>query len=267
MADGERAGDGGRVLYDDLAPWWPLFSAPADYAEEVAHYTAVRKGHCVTPPRTLLELGSGGGNNASPLKHAFRELTLVDRPPGMLAASRALNPECEHREGDMPTIRQDRRFDCVCVHDAICYATTLDDVRRVVETVYVHCEPGGAALFTPDFVRESFCASTEHGGHDAADGRGARYLEWTWDPDPGDTTYVADYAILTREADGTLRIYHDQHVEGLFATGDWTSILADVGFVPHALTHRHPDVSYDSVSFLGVKPTLPGGRRPAMHTR
>jgi hypothetical protein len=83
----------------------------------------------------------------------------------------------------------------------------------------------------------------------------------------GDTTYVADYAILTRGAHGTLRIYHDRHVEGLFATGDWTSILTDVGFIPHALTHRHSDVSYDSVSFLGVKPTLPGGRRPTMHTR
>ena len=56
----------------------------------------------VCAPRTVLELGSGGGNNASHLKAQFR-MTLVDRSPGMLAVSRALNPECEHVEGDCAT--------------------------------------------------------------------------------------------------------------------------------------------------------------------
>lgn len=41
----------------------------------------------------MLELGSGGGNNASHLKrHAA--MTLVEPAPGMRTVSAALNPDC-----------------------------------------------------------------------------------------------------------------------------------------------------------------------------
>jgi len=88
-------------LYTDLASWWPLLSDPDgdDYAEEAAFARQVLIDACDAPPRTLLELGSGGGNNASHLKAHF-QLTLVDLSPDMLAVSRALNPECDHVEGD-----------------------------------------------------------------------------------------------------------------------------------------------------------------------
>jgi len=46
---------------------------------------------------------------------------LVDKSPGMLEVSRALNPECEHVEGDMRTVRLGREFDLVFVHDAVAY--------------------------------------------------------------------------------------------------------------------------------------------------
>jgi SAM-dependent methyltransferase len=46
----------------------------------------------------VLELGSGGGNNASHLKARF-EMVVVEPSPAMLAVSRALNPECEHEHG------------------------------------------------------------------------------------------------------------------------------------------------------------------------
>ena len=82
-----------------------------------------------------------------------------------------------------------------------------------IETAFVHCQPGGAALFAPDHVRENFQASTDHGGHD--DGRrGLRYLEWTWDPDPSDSTYLVDYAYLLRDGDGSVQVEWDRHIEG-----------------------------------------------------
>ena len=72
-------------LYCELAAWWPLMSAPADYQEEAGFYTEILREAC--DPRTVLELGSGGGNNASHMKAHF-QLTLVDRSNGMLAVSR-----------------------------------------------------------------------------------------------------------------------------------------------------------------------------------
>jgi SAM-dependent methyltransferase len=230
----------GPRLYGELAEWWPLLSAPADYAEEAAFHRGLLLQVCERPCRTLLELGSGGGNNASHLK-AWFSMVLVDRSPAMLQVSRALNPECEHVEGDMRSVRLGRQFDGVFVHDAVVYMTTEADLRRAIETAYVHCRPGGAALFAPDHVRESFRASTDHGGHDGPK-RGLRYLEWTWDPDPADSSYVVDYAYLLREGDGSIRVEWDRHVEGLFARADWLRLLSEVGFQPKVAPFEHSEL-------------------------
>ena len=55
-------------LYTDLASWWHLLPDPVDYADEAAFCAQALTDACVQPPRTLLELGSGGGNNVSHLK-------------------------------------------------------------------------------------------------------------------------------------------------------------------------------------------------------
>jgi hypothetical protein len=168
-------------------------------------------------------------------------MVLVDRSPGMLQVSRALNPECEHIEGDMRSVRLERQFDCVFVHDAVAYMTTEADLRSAIETAYAHCRAGGAALFAPDHVRENFRASTDHGGHDGAD-RALRYLEWTWDPDPADSSYVVDYAYLLRESDGSVHVEWDRHVEGLFARADWLRLLSEVGFEPKVVPVEHSEL-------------------------
>lgn len=214
-------------LYDDLAGWWPLFSAPAEYAEEAALFHQVLGESCNPPPRTLLELGSGGGNNALHLK-AHYALTLSDVAPHMLSVSRSLNPECEHIEGDMRTLRLGRTFDAVFVHDAIGYMTGEADLRAALLTAFVHCRPGGVALFVPDHVRETFAPGTDQGGEDG-DGRSVRWLEWMCDADSSGSTYCVDYAILLREGSST-RVVHDRHTFGLFARADWLRLLREAGF-------------------------------------
>jgi trans-aconitate methyltransferase len=227
MSDGAR-------LYHELASWWPLLSAPSEYLEEATFFRELLVSACATPPRTLLELGSGGGSNAFHLKQHF-ELTLVDRAPGMLEVSRALNPECEHAVGDMRDVRLGRVFDGVFIHDAIDYMTSEAELRAVFDTAFVHCRSGGALLVAPDHVCETFEPATSHGGHDAADGRGARYLEWTFDPDPSDDTCVTDYAYLLRERDGFVRVVHERHLHGLFSRDTWLRLLREAGFEPRVV--------------------------------
>ena len=206
-------------FYDELSEWWPLFSPPGHYGEEAADLLR-RLGPIAAASPTLLELGSGGGSLAWHLKPHFK-LTLTDRSSGMLAANRAANPEAEHILGDMRTIRLGRHFDVVLVHDAICYATTPADVRATIETAAIHCRQDGVVAVLPDYVRETFTPGTDDGGEDAEDGRGFRYLEWRWDPDPLDDTYLVDYAFLLRDASGEVRVVHDRHVEGLFPLASW----------------------------------------------
>jgi SAM-dependent methyltransferase len=218
-------------LYDELAPWWPLVSAPEDYADEAAFFLPLLSEITSREEPTLLELGSGGGNNATHMKGAFKSVTLVDLSPKMLAVSRQLNPDCEHLEGDMRTLRLNRQFDAVFIHDAIDYMTTLDALREAVQTAFIHCKPGGMAMFVPDHIRETFEESSDHGG-ESAESRAVRYLEWSYDPDPSDTTVITDYVIALREGDQPIRVIHDQHVFGLFGRDEWLNLLAEVGFRP-----------------------------------
>jgi trans-aconitate methyltransferase len=216
-------------LYSELASWFHLLTHPADYAEEAELYRSLLVETC--DPETVLELGSGGGNNASHLKRHF-QLTLTDRSPDMLALSRSLNPECEHVLGDMRSLRLERLFDAIFVHDALAYLITEHDLGAAIETAYVHCRAGGAALLVPDYVRERFREETRHGGRDG-ESRGLRYLEWTRDPDPADTTYLVDFAYLLREQTGEVRVVHDRHLHGLFERSTWLRLLDMVGFDAH----------------------------------
>lgn len=249
-----EVGPTGYRLYDDLAEWWPLLSPPEDYAEEAGFFHSILAPPGDSPDRlTMLELGSGGGNNASFLKRHF-DLTLVDPSPGMLAHSRALNPECEHIAGDMRTLRLGRIFDRVFVHDAVCYMTTPADLLQAMETAFAHCRPGGLALFAPDYVAETFEESTDEGGANAADGRGLRYLEWVHDPDPDDTIYTVDYAYMLRTADGSVRVEHDRHREGLFSRDRWIDLMRQAGFEPRGVPYSHSDVDRELDAFVGRRP-------------
>ncbi len=219
-----------QKMYSELAVWWPLLSPAAEYQEEAAFFLPLLYDVTDHPPVTLLELGSGGGNNALYMKSAFSAVTLVDLSPYMLEASQQINPDCQHLQGDMRTVRLDRTFDVVFIHDAIDYMTTLDDLKQAMQTAFVHCKSGGMALFVPDAVRETYEDSTDHGGTDGEAGQGIRYLEWTYDPDVSDSTYITDYVVIFHESGLPVTVEHDQHILGLFADADWLRLLAEVGF-------------------------------------
>jgi len=239
-------------LYSELADWWPVLSSPEDYAEEAEIYYQAIIDSLSFSPQTFLELGSGGGNNASHLKKHFI-MTLVDLSPGMLQVSQKLNPECEHILGDMRTFRLERLFDVVFIHDAIVYMQTEEDLRQAIETAYIHCVPGGVALFAPDHTRENFRESTDHGGHDL-ENRRLRYLEWTYDPDPGDTTYISDMVYLFHDNAAEPRCVLDRYICGLFSQEDWIRLMVQVGFEAQVRPFDHSELEPDSsVFFLGIK--------------
>lgn len=256
MSTGHGSGPGGGLpdIYTLHAAWWPLFSSPASYAEEAAAYRDALVAASEPPHRTLLELGCGGGNNASYLKRDF-DLTLTDLSPGMLEVSRALNPECDHVLGDMRTLRLGREFDRVLLHDAVVWMRSREDLRAALQTAFAHCRPGGAALFAPDHLKETFSPRTSHGGHDGDDGRSLRYLKVQWDPDEADSTLVVDFAFMLRDPEGRVELVHDRHVEGVFSRDEWIELLEEVGFVP-STGHLPESLSSGSPVpfFLGVRP-------------
>jgi SAM-dependent methyltransferase len=232
-------------LYDALADWWAAISPPSEYSEEASLYIDMIQGAARGPVREVLELGSGGGNNASHMKRAFA-LTLVEPAEGMRELSRALNPECEHMAGDMRTVRLGRTFDAVFVHDAVMYMRTEDDLRAALTTVAAHLSPGGVALVAPDATADTFEEATEHGGGEDKSGRRARYLMWTLPPDPGGTSFETHYVFLLREPDGSMRTVQDVHHEGLFGRATWLGLFGEVGLSATQAPRTIEGVEYDS---------------------
>ena len=51
-------------MYGELASWFHLISHPDEYAAEADHVARIVDAVCGGAAKTLLELGSGGGNNA-----------------------------------------------------------------------------------------------------------------------------------------------------------------------------------------------------------
>jgi SAM-dependent methyltransferase len=239
-------------IYGDLAPWFHLLTAPEDYAGEAARYVSVLDAE-LPEAATLLELGSGGGNNASHLKQRYA-CTLSDLSPQMLTLSRSLNPECEHVLGDMRTVRLGRAFDVVFVHDAVMYLTTEDDLRACMETAFAHTRPGGVALFVPDCTRETFEPGTTHGGHDGDDGRALRHLEWTHAPDPGGTTFATDHVVVLVEPGAQPRVVHERHLYGLFPEHTWLHLLEGAGFTGRVVPGDPDDEESPQPLFVARRP-------------
>lgn len=242
---------GAAAFYTQLAAWWPLISPLEDYQQEAEYAARILR----TGPRevrSVLELGSGGGHNAKFLSQHFA-MTLVDLSGEMLEMSRHLNPGCRHEQGDMRTVRLNERFDALFVHDAVEYMTTEKDLQALLATAHCHLHPGGLALFLPDDVRETFEPSTDHGGSDAADGRGARYLEWSWDPDVDDSSVLTEYAFVLREANGTVTSVHETHETGLFATATWMRLIRDAGFEARVLREETDEDRTPRVVFTGLR--------------
>lgn len=216
-------------LYTDLAHLWPLLSPPEDYAQEtetirrVLHEKLGNKGRI-----SVLELGAGGGHALSHLTDEY-DCTAVDLSETMLDNCRQLNPTVTTHVGDMRTVRLNRAFDAVLIHDAIDYMLSEKDVRSALATAAAHLNPKGIVLVAPTYVRETFVDhQAEHDQHRRGD-LTLTYLSYVHDPDPADTTFEMLLNYVINEA-GRVRTIEDRHTCGLFSIEQWRAMMTDAGF-------------------------------------
>ena len=228
---------------------------PADHEDEATCYLQALD-RAAPPAETLLELGAGAGNNAFFLKQRFH-CTLTDISPEMQALSRELNRDCEHILGDMRSLRLDRTFDTVMIHDAVMYMTTEEDLRAAITTAFVN-EAGGAALFAPDCSAKH--SATTRLMRPTTVPRAAR-RRWAWDPDPTDDIFCVDYALLLRDGEDVTSV-HDHHVEGLFSRARWIHLLESVGYRVEMVDRPFDDETTDEIFLCRRDPSSGGGLTP-----
>lgn len=215
-------------LYKELAEWWPLMSPHTEYEEEAAIYAEIIQRHHPEVEKAI-EFGAGGGSNAFYLKQHF-SMVLTDLSPEMIAVSRQLNPDCRHLQGDMRTLDAGTGYDLVFIHDAITYFKEPADLIAVFRNAARHLAPDGLLFIMTDQFTETFIGGTYHGGIDK-EGRGMRYLEWTYDRDPSDHVTETHYLYMMRNEEGQVFTESDSSESGLFSMREWESLLKDAGFI------------------------------------
>ena len=131
------------------------------------------------------------------------------------------------------------------------YMTSEDELLAAARTAFAHTRPGGAAVFAPDYLRDTFEEKTDvHSGEDGA--LGLRCLQWSWDPDSSDDTFMSEYAFLLRSG-VEMKAVHDRHVEGLFAKSTWIHLLSGVGYQVEVAERSLGDGEFDEM-FLCRRP-------------
>ena len=159
-----------------------------------------------------------------------REVVLTDLSAEMLTVCQANNPNRECIAGDMRSLRLNRTFDAVLLHDAVMYLTSEADLQAAFDTAAAHLSDGGVLLVIPDVVHEQFQERAVSGG---TVGRpGVQIMEWHWDPDPNDTTHRLDVSVLFRDESGTMKSMHESHTLGLFPTSTFIRCLFNAGLTP-----------------------------------
>lgn len=240
-------------LYGDLAWLWPLVSDPADYAEEASFWRKALKEKLGPGKHHILELGVGGGNNLSHLTADF-QATAVDLSPGMLEHSKRLNPKVEHKVGDMRTVRLDRKFAAVIIHDAIGYMKSEEELESVIATAAAHLEPGGVFITAPDYIKENFPgARISHvvSKRDDID-FGFGFVEYDYDKDPDDNQ-CESLLIYIINRQGTIQVEHDLHTMGLFSIETWRKLFEQGGFSFETRDYPVEDDDRQRHLFVGVK--------------
>lgn len=220
---------GENRLYNDLAHLWPLMSPPEDYVEAAEHWKDALQDALGPGRHRLLELGVGGGHNLHHLT-AGHDAVAVDLSENMLAHSIRLNPSVEHHVGDMRSIRLNRTFDAVLIHDAISHMLTEYDLRAAFETAGAHLNPGGVLIMAPDHFTDTLVVPCANQQTRAKGESTLTYVEYLYDPDPRDNTYDMFLVFFIQQA-GKHRVECDHLVLGVFTKETWLRLLAQAGFV------------------------------------
>jgi len=237
-------------LYNDLVWLWPFLSPPEDYAGEAKHWRETLRGKLGPGKHHILELGVGGGHNLSHLTIDFKA-TAVDISEGMLAHSKKLNPDVEHIVGDMRTVRLNRKFDAVIIHDAISYMLTEDDLLKTFQTAAAHLDKGGIFITSPDFTAETFTDPMVHYSIRKGGEINLTHIDYTFDRDPDDTEIETVMTYYIREK-GDLRIEQDLHITGLFPMETWRRLFEKACFAFEVVDYPVHEDNRQGYLFVGV---------------
>lgn len=170
-------------------------------------------------PFSLLDLGTGGAHHLYHLTQNLSALqggVAVDLSPEMLQRAGQLAPQFETLCEDMTSLRLDRRFQLVTVHDSFCYLTSQEQVEKLFETICLHLCPEGLALVKVDAVADSYEGPYRYLTSFDEEEHEVTLTHYEWHRDPSDTVLEVIYLFLERRGQ-VVSSREERHHLGLFS--------------------------------------------------
>lgn len=134
-------------VFAAYSQYYDLLYRDKDYAGEARYVHELIEKHR-PGARTVLDLGCGTGRHAALLAERGYELTGVDLSEEMLKVARATAPQLSFVQGDVRSVRLNRKFDVVAsLFHVMSYQTTNADLRAALATLREHLSPGGMFVF------------------------------------------------------------------------------------------------------------------------
>ncbi len=142
-------------VFEKYARYYHLLYRDKDYAGEVKFVHHLLQSQAPTA-RSLLELGCGTGAHAVLLAREGYEVHGIDQSAEMLeqAQQRILTLSPAHKsklqfsQGDIRTVRLQRKFDAVIsLFHVFSYQVTNEDLQSAFATAKAHLHPGGILIF------------------------------------------------------------------------------------------------------------------------
>src|SRR5450432_1239591 len=149
-------------VFGSYSRYYDLLYQDKDYAGEASYIRSLILQHH-PHAQSLLDLGCGTGRHALLLAEEGYRVAGVDRSTEMLATAQAQLAKStpamaarrsasgaapEFFQGDVRTVRIDRKFDIVVsLFHVMSYQTTNDDLQAAFRTAAAHLSPGGLFIF------------------------------------------------------------------------------------------------------------------------
>lgn len=136
------------VFDSTYADAYDLLYRDKDYASEAQFVSRLAKKHHPIA-RSLLDLGSGTGRHDFEFAALGYEVSGVERSAEMLNKARSsAGNRVDFHQGDVRDVRLSHKFDVVTsLFHVMSYQTTNDDVRKAMQTAWVHTKPSGIFIF------------------------------------------------------------------------------------------------------------------------
>jgi SAM-dependent methyltransferase len=219
-------------LYSTHAHLWPMLAPLESYEGEMAEWCGIIERELSVPEDLeILDLGTGGGHH---LYHLLNQLpgkpraVAVDLSREMLERVQSLVPRVECLQQDMTTLRLDRHFSLIVVHDSFCYLTQAAQLSALFSTIFIHLDEAGLALLKLDAVKDTFSGPYRYLTNFGQDAFDITLTHYEWDPDPSDSQLEVIYLFLERLGD-RVETREERHALGLFGRDEIVRLALEQG--------------------------------------